>query len=94
MSDWGYYDKSDVIKNSKKAAQGVEANERELQKLRQEVKQLHEDQRKMLETVRRLTEAFDRMAQEMRQMREDMYPTSATTKKGLRPPATIPPRKP
>lgn len=86
MSDWSYYDKSDVVRNSKKAAEGVDSHQREMRALREEVKSLRDGQRELLDSNRRLTEAFTQMAREMQKMREDMYPTSTTTKKGLQAP--------
>lgn len=83
MSEWSYYDKSDVVRNSKKAADGVDSQQREIRALREEVKSLRDGQRELLESNRRLTEAFTAMTREMQKMREDMYPTSKTTKKGL-----------
>lgn len=95
MSDWSYSDKSDVVRNAKKAAEGVDSHQREIRALRDEVKALRDGQRDLLESNRRLTEAFTQMAREMQKMREDMYPTSKTTKKGLqRPPSTGAPHAP
>ncbi len=88
MSEWSYYDKNDVIRNVKKSADAVDSHQREIRALRDEVKSLRGGQRELLESNRRLTEAFTQMAREMQKMREDMYPTSKTTKKGLQPPKT------
>ncbi|MDP2205082.1 MAG: hypothetical protein Q8K65_02125 [Alphaproteobacteria bacterium] len=83
---WGYYEREQVIKNAKKAAAGVDMTQKELKDLRTEVKTLLESQRK-------LTEAFTQMSRDMQKMREDMYPTSKTTKPALqRPSATSKPR--
>lgn len=88
MSDWSYYDKRDVIDNTKKAAAGVDSHQKEIRALRDEVKSLRAAQREFQESNRRLTEAFTQLAREMQKMREDMYPTSKTTKKGLQAPGT------
>jgi chromosome segregation ATPase len=77
---WGYYEREDVIKNAKKAAAGVDTTQKELRDLRAEVKALLEGQRK-------LTEAFTQMSREVQKMREEMYPTTKTTKPALQRPA-------
>jgi chromosome segregation ATPase len=83
MSDWGYSDRQQVIKDTKKAAAAVDTTQKELKNLRAEVKMLLESQRK-------LTEAFTQMSREMQKMREDMYPTSKTTKPALPRPSALP----
>ncbi len=92
MSDWSYYDKKEVIENAKKSAAGVDTHHKEIRALRDEVKTLRDGQRELLESNRRLTEAFTQMAREMQKMREDMYPTSKTTKKGLQAPKAAAPK--
>lgn len=85
MSDWGYYDINEVIKNTKKTAAAVDTTQKELRDLRAEVKALLEGQRK-------LTEAFTQMSREVQKMREEMYPTTKTTKPALQ--RTAAPAKP
>ena len=80
MSEWSYYDKREIIENAKKSAAAVDTTQKELRELRAEVKALLESQRK-------LTEAFTEMSREVRKMREEMYPTSKTTKPALQRPA-------
>lgn len=83
---WGYQERRDVINNSKKAAAGVDSNQRELRALRDEVTSLRDEQRQLVRANRQLLEAFNRLQAEMQKMREDMYPTSKTTKSVLRRP--------
>lgn len=76
---WTYFERDRVMRDAKKAADGAAQNTREVQELRKQVQTLQEQQRTLIE-------AFREMTREMQRMREDMYPTTETTKKGLRRP--------
>lgn len=78
MSDWSYYDKSEIIRNVKDIKRTADDTQGEVRRLKKQVEDMTRHQEEILK-------AFKQMAAEMQAMREEMYPTVKNTKPGLSP---------
>lgn len=73
MSEWSYYDKSDVISNVKSIKRTAENTDDEVRRLKRQVEEMTRNQQEILK-------AFQEMAREVAAMREEMYPSVKSTK--------------
>jgi predicted nucleic acid-binding Zn-ribbon protein len=79
MSEWSYYDKSDLISNVKSIKRTTESTEEDVRRLRRQIEEMTRNQQEILQ-------AFQAMAREVAAMREELYPSVKGTKPAFKAP--------